>query len=87
MVINFEPGKLTEEAKTHLPDVTELELRRRARSFGMTVSEYLRDLVCIDIHGSPFDDLVREHRRALRCAQGPGLGQVQSVLNHGGAAQ
>ena len=74
--IPFEPSKLTEEAKTHLPDMTALHSRRKALRLGMSYGEYLRDLVCLDIHGAPYDDLMREHRRNVRAQQGLCEGQL-----------
>jgi hypothetical protein len=35
MIIEFEPGKLVNEVKTHLPDVTDLVFKRRAQDAGM----------------------------------------------------
>ena len=46
MHIEFEPGKLLNELKTSLPDVTDLVFRRKATEAGMLPSELLRDLVC-----------------------------------------
>ena len=70
MNIDFEPSKLTNEVKTHLPDLTEVFFRRRAHDLGMNPSELLRDLVCEFIHGTPYLDLLLEHRRAGRELQG-----------------
>ena len=70
MNIDFVPSKLTNEVKTHLPDVTELQFRRRAHDMGMNPSELLRDLVCEFVHGAPYLDLVIEHRRSGRELQG-----------------
>lgn len=74
----FEPGKLTEELKTHVPDVTALAARRKAHDLGMSVAEYQRDLVCLDVHGATYDDLMREHRRQLRQKQGQPMAQAQT---------
>lgn len=79
MLINFEPGKLTDEISTHVSDVTALEFRRRASRCGMRPSEYLRDLICMEVHGATYDDLMHEHRRAVRAAQG--LLVVQAAPN------
>ena len=73
----FEPGKLTEELKTHVPDVTAMSARRTAHDLGMSVSEYVRDLVCLAEHGTTYDELMREHRRKLRERQGQAVGQPQ----------
>ena len=78
MFVTFEPSKLTEEVKTHLPDATKLLAARKATSLGMTMSEYLRDLICLDNHGTSYDELMMAHRRALRTgAQGPTVAQPQ----------
>ena len=53
MHIEFEPGKLLNELKTSLPDVTDLVFRRKATEAGMLPSELLRDLVCEYVHGAP----------------------------------
>lgn len=38
----------------------------------MSLSAYLRDLICLDNHGTPYDELMMAHRRKLRAgAQGP----------------
>lgn len=90
MIIEFEPGKLVNEVKTHLPDVTDLVFKRRALDAGMNPSELLRDLVCEFVHGAPYLDLLLEHRRAARDSQakshdqqGPKLRPVDG-LRHGG---
>ena len=70
MNIDFEPSKLVNEVKTHLPDLTEVVFRRRAHDMGMNASELLRDLVCEFVHGAPYLDLVIEHRRGTREMQG-----------------
>ena len=70
MNIDFEPSKLVNEVKTHLPDLTEVVFRRRAHDLGMNPSELLRDLVCEFVHGAPYLDLVIEHRRSGRELQG-----------------
>lgn len=73
--IPFEASKLTEELKTHVPDVTAMSARRTSHDLGMSLSEYLRDLVCMAEHGTTYDELMREHRRKLRQRQGQALGQ------------
>lgn len=78
MFVAFEPSKLTEEVKTHVPDATKLLAARKAASLGMTLSEYLRDLICLDNHGASYDELMMTHRRALRAvSQGPNVAQSQ----------
>ncbi len=79
MFVAFEPSKLTEEVKTHIPDATKLLAARKATSLGMTMSEYLRDLICLDNHGASYDELMMTHRRALRAGvQGPSVAQPQA---------
>ena len=68
VMIEFEPGKLTEECSTHVPDLTAVGLKRRAAMLAMRPSEYLRDLVCIDVHGATYEDLMRQHRINARAA-------------------
>lgn len=69
MHIDFEPGKLINEVKTHLPDVTDLVFKRKASEAGMNPSELLRDLVCELVHGAPYLDLLLQHRREARETQ------------------
>lgn len=79
MFVPFEPGKLTEEVKTHISDTTKLLAGRKAASLGMNMSEYLRDLVYLDNHGASYDELMMTHRRALRAGvQGPSVAQPQA---------
>ena len=81
MVLPFEPGKLTEEVKTHIPDTTKFVLGRKATQMGMTLSQYLRDLICIDAHGLPYDELMLAHRRKVRAAdQGRLSAQAQASV-------
>ena len=65
----FEPSKLIEEVSTKLPDTTKLLLTRRAAQLSQVPAEYLRDLVCLDIHGATYDELMLEHRRDVRAMQ------------------
>lgn len=82
MFVAFEPSKLTEEIKSHLPDMTKLMAARKAASLGMSLSEYLRDLVCLDVHGDSYDELMLAHRRKVRAAdQGRLAGQVRSAAD------
>lgn len=79
MIVTFDPSKLTDEIKTHVPDATKLLAARKAASMGMTLSAYLRDLVCLDNHGAPYDELMMTHRRNLRAgAQGPVAAQARA---------
>lgn len=65
----FEPSKLVEEVSTKLPDTTKLLLARRAAQLSQVPAEYLRDLVCVEIHGATYDELMLEHRREVRALQ------------------
>ena len=65
----FEPSKLIDEVSTKLPDTTKLLLTRRAAQLSQVPAEYLRDLVCLDIHGATYDELMLEHRREVRAMQ------------------
>lgn len=87
MNIDFEPSKLVNEVKTHLPDLTEVVFRRRAHDMGMNASELLRDLVCEFVHGAPYLDLVIEHRRGTREMQGQAQGfELRPKLRPGESA-
>lgn len=79
-MIAFEPGKLTEELSTHVPDLTALSFKRHAAELGMRPGELLRDLVCELVHGSTYDDLMREHRRQARERLAPNLHQSSDTL-------
>jgi hypothetical protein len=68
MYLPFELSKLIEELKTHVPDVTKLEFNRKAGRMGQTPAQYLRDLVCLDVHGATYDELMMAHRRNVRAA-------------------
>ncbi len=82
MYLPFEPSKLTEEVKTHVPDATKLLASRKATALGMSLSEYLRDLICMDNHGAPYDELLMTHRRKLR-AGAQGQPEAQAMDDHG----
>ena len=64
--------KLTAEVKTVIDDNTKDEFARLATNEGMTISEYLRDLVMIHVHGR--ERLARLH--AQRLERMAGLCQV-----------
>lgn len=55
--------KLTAEVKTVVDDDTKDEFARLAATEGMSISEYLRDLVMIHVHGR--ERLARLHRARL----------------------
>lgn len=56
-------GKLTAEVRTVVDDATKDELSRLASGEGMNISEYMRDLVMIHVHGR--DRLARLHKARL----------------------
>ena len=82
MHIEFEPGKLLNELKTRLPDVTDLVFRRKATEAGMLPSELLRDLVCEYVHGAPYLDLLLQHRRDARVQGFEGVGLDGAWFGH-----
>lgn len=78
-MIEFEPGKLTEEVSTHVPDLTALAFKRRAAALAMRPSEYLRDLICADVHGATYEDLIREHRLNARATLAQAVHQTSDT--------
>jgi hypothetical protein len=56
-------AKLTAEMRTVVDDATKDEFLRLASCEGMSVSEYLRDLVMIHVHGR--ERLARLHKARL----------------------
>ncbi|KWR88803.1 hypothetical protein RM96_17980 [Cupriavidus sp. IDO] len=63
-------GKLTAEMRTVVDEETKDEFLRLASSEGMSVSEYLRDMVMIHVHGR--NHLVRLHKARLDRMAGVG---------------
>jgi len=63
-------GKLTAEMRTVVDDDTKDEFLRMASNEGMTVSEYLRDMVMIHVHGR--NHLLRLHKARLDRMAGVG---------------
>jgi hypothetical protein len=64
-------GKLTAEIKTIVDDDTKDEFSRLATVEGLSISEYMRDLIMIHVHGR--DRLARLHRARLDRMAGIGL--------------
>jgi hypothetical protein len=62
--------KCTESAKTAIPQDLADKLAAKARMAGCNSAEYLRDLICMDVHGCTFGELVAHHRRAVIGVQG-----------------
>ena len=63
--------KLTCTVKTHLTDYLEDGLNSKAHAAGCGASEYLRDLVCMDIEGVTFGEHVANSRRSVMGFKGP----------------
>lgn len=61
--ISSTSSKLTAEMRTAVDEETKDEFVRLASSEGMTVSEYLRDMVMIHVHGR--NHLLRIHKARL----------------------
>ncbi|TAM07230.1 MAG: ribbon-helix-helix protein, CopG family [Paraburkholderia sp.] len=55
--------KLTAEIRTAVDDDTKDEVLRLAAAEGMSISEYLRDLIMIHVHG--LERLARLHKARL----------------------
>lgn len=69
MTVNFSRGpnsspfgKLTAELKTRIPEQVAEDFEYRARSFGMTDAEYLREMVMVNLYG-------REHMASVYAAR------------------
>ena len=65
--------KCTEVLKTTLPFEIKDELTSKAHLAGCDNSEYLRDLVCMDIYGMTWGEHVANHRRSVLGKQGTAL--------------
>jgi hypothetical protein len=63
-------GKATCTVKTLVPDCVSEELTRLARESGMTVSDFLRDMVLVRVYG--VDVVSSMQRRRLELAAGIG---------------
>lgn len=69
--------KCTEVAKTTVPYDLKDALTTKAHLAGCDNSEYLRDLICMDIHGVTWGELVANHRRSVLGKQGSQLAQLK----------
>lgn len=63
-------GKLDERVVLYLDEDTFTKLLRKAHRLGTTPSEFVRDLVFLDIRGSTLLELVAKHRRDAMQAEG-----------------
>lgn len=65
-------GKLTAEAKTKLDENTHELAERKARDLGYpTLSEWLRDLIMMDVHGIEFVRSIYTARVDRMAGKGP----------------
>ena len=64
-------GKLTAEVKFRLDESTFDGLEAEARKAGLTVSEFLRDLVMVRVHGASFVRSIYEARLQLVVGKSP----------------
>lgn len=71
--------KCTEVAKTTVPYDLKEALTSKAHMAGCDNSEYLRDLICMDVHGVTWGEHVANHRRSVLGKQGTQLAQVRST--------
>jgi hypothetical protein len=56
--------KCTEDVTIWLPYDMDQDLRRAANDAGCSVSEFLRDMICLHLNSLTFGELVANHRRA-----------------------
>lgn len=63
--------KCSEDLKTHVPEAMKDAVQHLASEAGCEVSELLRDMVCLRLHGVTFGEYVANHRRAVLMPQGP----------------
>jgi hypothetical protein len=71
--------KCTESAKTTVPHELKEALTTKAHMAGCDNSEYLRDLICMDVHGVTWGEHVANHRRSVLGKQGPQLAQLRAA--------
>jgi hypothetical protein len=64
-------GKCDTEVKTHLPsDVAELA-QKKARLLGVPISEYVRDLLIVNLYGIEHVRKLQEDRLKVLASNGP----------------
>ena len=71
--------KCTEVAKTTVPFDLKDALTSKAHLAGCDNSEYLRDLICMDVHGVTWGEFVAKHRRSVLGKQGSTVDQLRSA--------
>ena len=71
--------KCTEVAKTTIPFVLKEQLTQKAHLAGCDNAEYLRDLICMDVHGVTWGEHVANHRRSVLGRQGPVAAQLRAA--------
>ena len=75
MVTSF---KCTEVAKTTVPFDLKEGYERLAHEAGCTLSDLLRDQMCVAVHGVTFGEYVLNHRRKVLRLQDPQLTQLST---------
>lgn len=58
-------GKCDSVLKTNVPEVTFFAFSRQAHAAGCSMSELLRDLVCLSVHGEAFGEITATDRKIL----------------------
>ena len=71
--------KCTETAKTTVPYDLKEALTSKAHLAGCDNSEYLRDLICMDVHGVTWGEHVANHRRSVLGKQALQLDQLRAA--------
>lgn len=71
--------KCTEVAKTTVPFDLKDALTAKAHLAGCDNADYLRDLICMDVHGVTWGELVANHRRSVLGKQGTPVAQVRAA--------
>jgi len=69
--------KSTEVAKTTVTYELKEAMTAKAHLAGCDNSEYLRDLICMDVHGVTWGEYVAKHRRSVMAMQGMTLDQLR----------
>lgn len=71
--------KCTEVVKTTVPFDLKDGFTAKAHLAGCDNSEYLRDLICMDIYGVTFGEHTANHRRSIIGRQGTTLAQARAT--------
>lgn len=69
--------KSTEVAKTTVTYELKAAMTAKAHLAGCDNSEYLRDLICMNVHGVTWGEYVAKHRRYVLGMQGTSLDQFR----------